>query len=64
MKTDTVTKTAKRICNRIAEDIRDRSGLGNAWEAIDEDIIKDEIFPIWREIIAEEIAKTPRKPKP
>ena len=47
----------KRIFERLDKDIRDRRGLGNEWEAIDSDVMDDELRPAWEKIIAEEIAK-------
>jgi hypothetical protein len=49
-----ITKTAKKIVNKIVRDICDRSGLQNEWEALDEDIQK-EIKDTWAKIIISEM---------
>jgi len=45
---------AIKAVNAIVEDITDRRGLGNEWEAIDEDT-QGEIITAWVAIIVREI---------
>lgn len=49
-------RVASMIAKRIKNDIADRSGIGNEWEAID-DALQSEILDTWRKIILEELAK-------
>ena len=53
---DVLSKTAKRIIKRIEQDITDRCGIGNEWEAIDDES-KKEIRDEWQQIIVDEIRK-------
>jgi hypothetical protein len=46
---------AQNIVEKIIDDISDRSGIGNEWECLDEDI-QDEIREVWVKIIEKEIA--------
>jgi hypothetical protein len=46
---------ADHIVHEIIDDILDRKGLGDEWEAIDEDA-QDEIKEAWRKIILLHIA--------
>lgn len=50
--TDLPEKAIKAV-NAIVEDICDRRGIGNEWEAIDEDT-QGEIMTAWVGIIVEE----------
>jgi hypothetical protein len=43
---------ARKAAERIAEDLLDRSGLGNAWEDVDPDV-QEEILEHWTNIIFE-----------
>lgn len=45
--------SAKTAVDKIIEDLEDRSGLGNEWDAIDEDIQK-EIRKEWIAIVGRE----------
>lgn len=45
---------ARRAANRVLEDLRDRSGLDNAWEGIDPET-QDEIVESWVKAIDEEV---------
>lgn len=47
-------KVAKQIVDAIVSDITDRSGLGNEFESIDDDV-KDEIKAEWQAIIAKKL---------
>jgi hypothetical protein len=47
-------RIAQRAVDNILKDLTDRSGLGNAWEDIDEDI-QEEIKEEWRQIIIREL---------
>jgi len=53
---DVLSKTAKKIIKRIEQDITDRCGIGNEWEAIDDES-KKEIRDEWQQIIVDEIRK-------
>lgn len=44
----------------ILADLRDRRGLRQAWETLDDEI-QDEIIETWREIVSAEIAKAVEK---
>lgn len=46
----------RKIVNKIVEDICDRGGIGDEWEAIDEDI-REEIMQTWEKIIKKECEK-------
>ena len=48
--------TAKRIIERLDDDISDRSGLKQAWHAIDPEVMEYELKPTWVKIISEEIS--------
>lgn len=54
---DLLNCIAMEIFDRIGEDIRDRRELKTAWKSIPSDVIKDEIYPVWREIIIEEFTR-------
>lgn len=45
---------AIKAVNAIVDDITDRKGLGNEWEALDEDI-QGEIIATWVAIIVKEV---------
>ena len=47
-------KVSKQIVDAIVSDITDRSGLGNEFESIDDDV-KDEIKAEWQAIIAKKL---------
>ena len=49
-------KVIESIVNDIADDISGRSGLGNEWDMIDEDII-EEIKTSWELIIKQNLNK-------
>jgi len=44
-------KLSEKIFKKLSDDIRDRKGIGDEWESIDSDIMRDEIKPTWIEII-------------
>lgn len=46
--------TAQIIVSDIIKDLQDRSGLGDAWSEID-DNIKDEIVKAWEDIVVERV---------
>jgi hypothetical protein len=48
-------KKAKSIVKDIIFDLEDRSGIGDAWDGIDDDI-KAEIRESWETIICEEMS--------
>ena len=41
---------ARKIVDEIVDDLSDRSGLGNKWDQIDEDV-KNEIIDTWADIV-------------
>jgi Mor family transcriptional regulator len=45
---------AKQIVNLIVDDLRDRAGLGDEWDAIDLET-QDEIKEEWVELVEEEL---------
>lgn len=49
-----IKPTSQIITQKIIDDMRDRSGLGNAWDYIGDDIQK-EIEELWSKIIEEQI---------
>lgn len=53
----------QRIFDAIAADIRGRKGVGDEWEQIDEEVMKEEIRPTWEKIISDEIKKFETTPK-
>ena len=46
----------RAVVDKIVEDICDRSGIGDAWESID-DSIREEIMSKWEKIIKKEFVK-------
>lgn len=45
------------IFERLSRDIKDRRGIKHEWNAIDKDVMDEEIKPEWEKIIQEEIQK-------
>ena len=50
------TKIANKIVKAIIDDLCDRSGLQNEWEATDKDIRK-EIEETWMQLVLDELEK-------
>ena len=48
---------AKKICDKLDEDLRSRQVVGDEGALIDGDIMNGEIRPEWERLIAEEIKK-------
>lgn len=48
---------ARRIFNKLSEDISDRRGLKQEWSAISPNVMKLEIRRTWEQIITEEVEK-------
>lgn len=48
---------ARRIFNKLSEDISDRRGLKQEWSAISPNVMKLEIRRAWEQIITEEVEK-------
>jgi hypothetical protein len=51
-----IAMVVRRIFERLDEDIRGRKGIKHEWDAIDEDVMNEEIWPEWERIITEEIS--------
>lgn len=50
-----------KIIVGLVDDIGDRSGIGDQLQSIDDEILTQEIYPAWREIIGRELDKLERK---
>ena len=50
-----MSEIAKMAVEKIVDDIRGRSGLGNVWDEIDRDI-QDEMKKLWGDFIDEAMA--------
>jgi len=55
-----MSDTAKEIVQAIEDDLTDRKGLRQAWEAIDDDI-QEEIRASWQEKVTAILARADRK---
>jgi hypothetical protein len=54
-----ITDSAREIAQAIEDDLTDRKGLRQAWEAIDDDI-REEILATWREKITTILTRAER----